>query len=65
MVREQLWTEDNLVRYYRRYAITTVTIIRQLMDNNLPGSGQKSDMPGNWLKMNLDLQVKKKLVKNG
>jgi len=42
-----------------------VTIIRQLMDNNLPCSGQKSDMSGNWLKMNLDLQVKKKLVKNG
>jgi len=30
------------------------------MDNNLPGSGQKSDMPGNWLEMNLDLQVKNK-----
>jgi hypothetical protein len=31
------------------------------MDNNLPCSGQKSDMSGNWLKMNLDLQVKNKV----
>ena len=46
MVREQLVTDDNLVQYYRGYAITTVTIIRQWMDNNLPGSGQKSDSHG-------------------
>ena len=56
MAREQLGAEDNLVRYYRRNAITTVTIIRHQMDKNLPGSGQKSDMPGKWLKMNLGLQ---------
>jgi len=57
-VREQLGAEDNLARYHRRNAITTVTIIRHQMDNNLPGSGQKSDMPGKSLKMNLGLQVK-------
>lgn len=38
------------------YQFLERTIIRRMMDKNLPASGQKSDIPAKWLKMRFDLQ---------